>query len=283
MDFVSTTSKQGYYQLLRSLLKFKWKVSGRMNPANLQRRRTDLLGLCKELGAPENRLCILAEGNASTVLDEDTFLIKASGTQFCNLQEQHLVQVRFEEILSTLDEEVTDEQVEGLLLASRVNPDSLKPSVETHFHAWLLKIQGVQFVAHTHPVEVNKVLCCSLANQFTERRCCPDEVVCCGPKFLLIDYVDPGIELARAIREGWETFVTDNGFSPRTILLKNHGLIAIGSSAAAVLATTQMAVKAAEIFWGACLTGEPVFMPPSEVDRIASRQDEAYRQKQLNF
>jgi len=70
---------------------------------------------------------------------------------------------------------------------------------------------------------------------------------------------------------------------PRVILLENHGFIAIGSSPAAVLATTLMGNKAAEIFQGAAAAGRPRFLSPAQVDRIAGRSDEHYRQKQLGL
>jgi hypothetical protein len=65
--------------------------------------------------------------------------------------------------------------------------------------------------------------------------------------------------------------------------LQNHGLIAIGATSSAVLACVLMAAKAAEIFAGAAALGGPNFMAPKDVERIASRPDELYRQRQLNL
>ena len=68
------------------------------------------------------------------------------------------------------------------------------------------------------------------------------------------------------------------------ILLENHGLIALGGTPDAVLAATLMAVKAAEIFAGAAaISGEPQFLTPEQVERIAGRPDEHYRQKALGL
>jgi len=67
------------------------------------------------------------------------------------------------------------------------------------------------------------------------------------------------------------------------ILLENHGLIALGGTPQAVLATTLMAVKSAEIYFGAAALGGPVFMSPEMVERIAGRPDEHYRQKALGL
>ena len=242
-----------------------------------------LLKLSRELGKPEHRLAILGEGNTSAAIDDKTFFIKASGAELGKIRRDQLVQVRFETVLPMLDRELDQEQIRDTLLASRVDPKGLKPSVETIFHAWLLRQEGVKYIAHTHPTEVNKILCSGRAKEFAERRLFPDEVVYCGPKSLLIDYVDPGTRLGAAIRDRWNQFVGENGYTPQLILIGNHGLIAVGSSPEAVLAATLVAVKAAEVFVGACALGDPVFMDLKEVFRIHSRLDEHYRQKQLKF
>ncbi|UCH63570.1 MAG: class II aldolase/adducin family protein [Fidelibacterota bacterium] len=247
------------------------------------RIRKQLLELSLELGKPGNRLALLGEGNTSALVDGSTFFVKASGSQLGTLDLQQLVPVRFEGVLPLLDQELDQEATEAALLAARVDPDEPRPSIETTFHAWLLRQEGVNFVGHTHPVEVNKILCSGKAELFARRRLFPDEVVCCGPRSLFIDYVNPGVALARAIRTGWERFSGENGFAPNLILLRNHGMITVGPTPESVLAASTMAVKAAEIFNGAHTLGEVVFMAPEEVERIHARLDEQYRRKQLHL
>jgi rhamnose utilization protein RhaD (predicted bifunctional aldolase and dehydrogenase) len=130
---------------------------------------------------------------------------------------------------------------------------------------------------------VNQILCSPRARDFAERRIFPDEVVCCGPQSVFVPYVDPGLALAREIRDRTQSFVTKFNMVPRIILLQNHGLIALGSTPNAVLAATLMAAKAAEIFIGAAAIGGPNFMTDAQVARIASRADEAHRQKELKL
>ncbi len=254
-----------------------------MSDSQLHKVRETLIQLSHELARPEHRLAILGEGNTSARVDEDTFLVKASGSELRSLQPDKLVQVRFDRVLALLEQGLDDAATHEVLLAARVDANAAKPSVETSFHAWLLRQEGVHFVGHTHSIEVNKILCSDKAELFATQRLFPDEIVCCGPRSLLIEYVDPGTLLAIAIREGWQSFVGENGFAPRLILLQNHGMIAVGASAGAVLATTFMAIKAAEIFNGACANGKIVFMPEHEVQRIYSRQDEHYRQRMLKL
>jgi ribulose-5-phosphate 4-epimerase/fuculose-1-phosphate aldolase len=65
--------------------------------------------------------------------------------------------------------------------------------------------------------------------------------------------------------------------------LQNHGLIALGASAEAVKAATFMTVKAAQIYLGAVPLGGPTFLTAEQIDRIANRLDEHYRQRALNL
>lgn len=241
----------------------------------------ELLTLCHQLGASEHKLAILSEGNTSTVVDDETFLIKASGCRLATMQAKHLVRVRFRDILSIIDLRLSDDETTEALQRAKVEKTALKPSVESTFHGWLLKQEGIRFVAHTHPTGVCKILCSDNASDFANRRIFPDEIVCCGPKSLLIDYVDPGTELARAIQNGWNSFVEENGFMPKVILIRNHGLITVGGSASLALSATLMAAKAAEIFAGAKALGNIVFMDEKEIKRIHNRTDEHYRQKLL--
>jgi rhamnose utilization protein RhaD (predicted bifunctional aldolase and dehydrogenase) len=243
-----------------------------------------LLSLSHELGREDRRLAILGEGNTSMRVDEDTFLVKASGSRLGTLNEEGVTACRMSRLLPLLDlAELDDDDVDAALMESRVDGAARKPSVEAMFHAWLLTLPGVRFVGHTHPVAVNAILCSPRAEDFATRRIFPDEVVCCGPASPLVPYTDPGLPLAREIRTAVQQHQETFGEPPRTVLLRNHGLIAVGNTAAAVLAATLMTTKAAEIFLGASALGGPVFLAADQVARIGGRRDEHYRQKALGL
>ena len=244
--------------------------------------KKQLLYLSHALGNKENKLVILGEGNTSARIDKKTFFIKASGSQLANLKDNQLIPVRFDKILAMINKKLSDKEVHNVLMAAKSDHSRLKPSVETSFHAWLLKQPKVRFVGHTHPSAVLKILCSEHVQFFAEQRLFPDHIVYCGPKSLFLDYIDPGYSLAKNISQGWETFVQNNGYAPKVILMKNHGVIVVGPSPEHVLASTLMVVKAAEIFLGAKNLGKIIFMSNSEVDRIAHREDETYRQKQID-
>ena len=243
-----------------------------------------LLELSHQLGREDRALAILGEGNTSARLTADTFAVKASGSNLATLARSGVTTCRFAALVSLLDAgKLADTAVDERLLAARVDPAAKKPSVEAMFHAWLLTLPGVNFIGHTHPVMVNKILCTPHARTFATRRLCPDEIVCCGTEFVLVPYVDPGLKLAQAIRRAVVTYVQRLARPPRAILLENHGLIALGGTPAAVLATTLMAVKAAEIYAGAVALGPPRFLSTAVAARIAGRPDELYREKMLGL
>lgn len=244
-----------------------------------------LLELSHELGREDRKLAILGEGNTSARAGADTFLVKASGSNLGGLSEAGVAECRFDGVLPMLaGGTLSDEAIDGRLLAARVDPAARKPSTEAIFHAYLLTLPGVSFVGHTHPVAVNQILCSRHARSFARGRLFPDEIVCCGVESVFVPYTDPGLRLARAIRAAVVSFVRRLGRPPRVILLQNHGFIALGPSPESVLATTLMGVKAAEIFSGAAAAaGRPRFLAAAHVRRIAGRPDEHYRQKVLGL
>jgi rhamnose utilization protein RhaD (predicted bifunctional aldolase and dehydrogenase) len=241
-----------------------------------------LLKLGRALG--DQKLAILGEGNVSARVSASEFLVKASGTSLAALGGDDLVLCSSQRVLSILDRKtISDAEIDVELMESRIRADARKPSVEAAFHAWLLSLEGVEFVGHCHPAAANQVLCSPRARDFAERRLFPDEVVCCGPSSVFVPYTDPGIPLAREIKDRTMHYIKQHEYLPRLILLQNHGLIAIGETPKAVMSCTLMAVKAAEIFVGAAALGGPNFMAAKDVERIASRPDEWYRQKQLRI
>ncbi|WP_438482515.1 class II aldolase/adducin family protein [Oleiharenicola lentus] len=243
-----------------------------------------LLKLSHDLGREDRKLAILGEGNTSARTSDKTFLVKASGSNLGSLAPAGVTECYFEKLLPLLDKKkLTDAQIDEALFAARVDANARKPSVEAIFHAYLLTLPGVNFVGHTHAVEVNKILATKHAKVFAKKRLCPDEIVCCGGEFVLVPYIDPGLKLAQAIRAAVKAFIKRTALPPRVILLENHGLITLGSTPEAVFAAMLMAAKAAEIYCGAVALGGARFLSPAVSARIAGRPDEHYRQKALGL
>jgi rhamnose utilization protein RhaD (predicted bifunctional aldolase and dehydrogenase) len=244
-----------------------------------------MLALSHDLGREDRKLAILGEGNTSARTSPDTFVVKASGSNLASLSANGAIECRFGGLLPLLTRKgTTDTAVDEALFSSRVDTTAKKPSVEAIFHAYLLTLPGVNFVGHVHPVAVNQVLCSKRARMFAKRRLFPDEVVCCGIESVFVPYLDPGLKLAQGIRSAVAAYIKRLSRPPRMILLESHGLIALGATTESVLAATLMATKAAEIFVGAAgIGGQPRFLTPAQVLRIAGRPDEHYRQKALGL
>lgn len=243
-----------------------------------------LLTLSHQLGGETLRMAILGEGNTSVRLDDGTFAVKASGSNLAGLTSDDVTTCAFDRLLPLLDEaSATDDEVDQALLAARLDADAKKPSIEALFHAYLLSLPGVRCVGHVHAVAVNQILCSPRAQEFAEKRSCPDEIVMCGVESVFVPYAEPGLGLSQAIRREVVAFVKRTGRDPKVILLQNHGIIAVGPSPKAVLGSLLMAEKAAEIFVGAAALGGPVFLTPAQCERIAGRPDEHYRQKMLGM
>lgn len=241
-----------------------------------------LIDLSRRLGHPDLDCAILGEGNTSARASEETFYVKASGYQLPTIDAGGFTEVRFDIALSLLEaEDISDANVKRVLSEARVYPDAPHPSVETILHALLLRLPGVEFIAHTHPVAVNAILCSQRAEEAFAGRLFPDEIVCCGPRYVYIPLTDPGAPLARTVNEAVHRFVSEEGFAPKVILMQNHGCLTLGPTVAAVENATLMLVKTARILLGTYALGGPQVLPAEFVERIYNRPDEKYREQLL--
>ena len=244
----------------------------------------NLIELSHKLGAESRGLAMLGEGNTSTRLETGRFLVKASGTSLGTLREEDVVECYSQPLLDLFEcEGMSDVEVDAALLASRVDTKAKKPSVEALFHAYLLSLDGINFVGHTHPTTANGFLCSPEARKLAETRLFPDEVVCCGPASVFVGYEDPGLVLARAIRKGVEQYLEGQAEKPRVILLQNHGVITLGGSPQAVEAAMLMCEKAARIRVAAMAAGGAHPMTTAQIERILNRPDEHERRRVLKI
>jgi len=244
---------------------------------------SQLISMSRALGDPTRDLVILGEGNSSARADADTFWVKASGTSLHAIEANGFVRMRFQPVLAMLDgPELSDEQIRQALIVAKADPDAAQhPSIETMLHALALNLPGINYVGHTHPTAVNAILCSRGVEEAIRGRLFPEEVTFCGPAPAYVTYTDPGLPLARKVREVLMHFVDDYGKPPRVILMQNHGLIALGHTSAEVETITAMYVKTARVLLGTCALGGPHFMSARDVERIHTRPDETYRHQKL--
>ena len=243
----------------------------------------DLIEMSRYLGNPQAGYAILGEGNTSARLDGDTFYVKASGTTLHDADKNTFVKVRISTVTSILEDgKAGDDDVTRVFKEALADEgETRRPSVEAMLHAFLLRVPEYQFIGHTHPSHINMVMCSDHAEDLACRRLFPDQIVSLGHKCVYVPYVDPGLVLAREVKQRFEAFVDEEGVLPRAILMQNHGIITMGASPRAVTSCTDMAEKSARVLMGAYSMGKPRFMEPHEVERIFTRPDEAYRLKNI--
>ena len=201
---------------------------------------------------------ICGEGNVSERVDNDTFLIKASGTSLHTLSEVDLTLCN-----------MNGEQIE---LSHK------KPSIEVLFHAWIMRtFPEINYIAHSHPSYTTQILCSDAAEEFADHRWFPDQIVRNSSKSCLVPYAPPGKRILALVEEYVTKFIDEEGFFPKLILLRNHGIITASPYQKDCAAASLMCEKSAEIFIGAKLLGGVYFLPKEEVDHIENCPGENYR------
>ncbi len=242
-----------------------------------------LVELSQYFGEPSRGFAILGEGNTSARINEDSFYVKASGIGLERIGPEGFVRVSARKVFSLLEEpDADDDEVARVLKEARENPNETRmPSVETLLHAILLLVPDYAFVAHTHPVYTNMLLCSKVAEEAVSGRIFPDHIVLLGHRSVYVPYVDPGLPLAREVKRRVEEFVEEEGVLPRVIFMGNHGVIAMGDSPKTVIGCMEMVEKSSRILLGAYAVGGPNFMTAEAIARIATRPDEAYRLKYI--
>lgn len=217
-----------------------------------------LLDLAKQV----SKYCVGMEGNVSAkiqTIENDFLTIKASGTKLSTLTEDDLVDFDFDgKQLSNLNK---------------------KGSMELGFHTYLLKFDGINFVSHTHPINTLKILCGGFSEVFAKYRLFPDQVVFNGGKSCLIPYVKPGDELTFLVKQYVEDFLNKEGYFPKVILLKNHGIITCGKTIDECIISTEICEKSAEIFLQN--VNKSVFLSDNDVKNLMEDDKEKYRQNQM--
>jgi rhamnose utilization protein RhaD (predicted bifunctional aldolase and dehydrogenase) len=244
---------------------------------------SQLVTMSNKLGDPALDYVILGEGNTSARADADTFWVKASGAELHTIDASGFVRVRFDQVLPLLDaHDLSDDDVKAGLEAAKVTPAlRVRPSVETVLHALALQLEGVNFVGHTHPTAINAITCSAAFETAVSGCLFPDEIVVCGPASVAVPYTDPGLPLARKVRDLIAQYIDEHHEAPKVILMQNHGLIALGRTARQAEDITAMAVKAARVLLGTYASGGPHFLTPKAVERIHTRPDELYRRKRF--
>jgi rhamnose utilization protein RhaD (predicted bifunctional aldolase and dehydrogenase)/NAD(P)-dependent dehydrogenase (short-subunit alcohol dehydrogenase family) len=216
-----------------------------MNTDSTPQRPTIDAGFLRELVALSRRFGEDPEfarggGGNSSVKADGILYIKPSGTSLSALTAESVIALEVAPLMELLDAEPgrlvvggTDEVMQVALSARVGLRDDRRPSVECLFHSLLPE----RFVLHTHPTTVNAITCAKRGAEITERLF--------GSSVLWIPYTDPGLPLARVIRDVRRSHQDRTGTAaPRALFLQNHGLVVAGDSPAEIEETSKRLVAA---------------------------------------
>lgn len=216
--------------------------------SEIEKIKRELVKIGKRI-AQEN-LIVGPGGNISAKVGDRVY-IKASGISFEDATEDDYIGVDFN----------SGEVIEG----------DKKPSSEIWMHLECYKVrEDVKAVVHTHPVY-------SIAYAFQDeplKLFTPDMVALLGGEIPVVEYVVPGgKEFAGVVGE---VIRNHNG-----VLVKNHGLVTVGSNLKEALYRTLLIENSIKTIFVAKLFGKMRFFTKEQIEEIDSLEVEKYRRKLL--
>ncbi len=189
------------------------------NPSSPAGNKPDLetlIAVSRQYGG--NPDFVLAGGGNTSCKSGESMFVKASGTQLGTIGADGFSEIdlgKLNRIWSSSyspDKDIREEQVLADLMASRVDPESRRPSVETLLHG----LFPYTWVIHTHPAQINGITC-SREGEKAARRVF-------GGEILWIPVIDPGYILALEVKKGADAYREKTGEFPRVVVLQNHGI-----------------------------------------------------------
>jgi L-fuculose-phosphate aldolase len=171
----------------------------------------------------------------------------------------------------TLDE-IGEEDWVGVDIESGTSlHPTLRPSSEVAMHLGIYRERkDVQAIIHTHPPVTIGVI----SSGYDEIPAMFPDIVALVGEIPSIDYVIPcSDELAQEVVRA----LGNTGY--QALLMKNHGLITLGSNVKQAYYRTEIVEDAARIFWIAKSLGNPRCLTADEKRAILDLEAEKYRQK----
>ncbi|MCC5930428.1 MAG: SDR family NAD(P)-dependent oxidoreductase [Cyclobacteriaceae bacterium] len=217
-----------------------------------------LISISRFLGADKNY--VIAGGGNTSVKDENTLFVKASGFALSTIHEGGFVALS-REMLSDIhrkkypdNPQVREEEVKNDLLRCRLFPaKNQRPSVEASLH----DVIDYRFVVHLHPTFVNGVLCAVHGKKHIKEMF--------GNRALFVPYTDPGYILFKDVQEELEKWKNTYGSQPKIIFLENHGVF-VGADTVDEIKTIYLEIRS-EILRKS--GGEPIIEKLPVEDRVS--------------
>jgi rhamnose utilization protein RhaD (predicted bifunctional aldolase and dehydrogenase) len=242
----------------------------------------ELVTLTRELGNPSLGLAILAEGNTSTILDDDRIAVKASGANMASATAEDFVTCDSGQLVEMMrDPRTTQADLTRALDAGEIDGQRKRGSIETLIHAAVRSFSPIRYVAHTHPTTLVALLSSTHQESAFDSFVYSDEAVVIG-SVLYVPYAQPGIDLGRLFLDLLESYVEENGAVPSLTLLANHGIVSASDTREGALAISLMADKGARIRLDALAAGGIVPLSEESVDKYFARDDIVERRRNIS-
>jgi NAD(P)-dependent dehydrogenase (short-subunit alcohol dehydrogenase family)/rhamnose utilization protein RhaD (predicted bifunctional aldolase and dehydrogenase) len=107
----------------------------------------------------------------------------------------------------------------------------------------------------------------------------PDIIVYCKSKYLYIDQVSSPERVISSFREKLAEFSGENGYQPHIILVKDHGMVAVGDNWQSAETALDVFEDLMKISWYSESFGGPNFMSQSQIEFIDNWEVENYRRQ----
>ena len=194
----------------------------------------DYIRISKYAGM-RNDLAQAGGGNTSVKPDDHIMLVKSSGVQLADVNEQdgyskvdyRKIRDYFKDHVEPYEKDVFTEEL-GKKLLQEAQIDGARASIETFLHA----VTG-KYTLHSHP---------TLFNVLTARADCMETLRSLFPKAVFVPYRKPGAALAETYYKLYREQQTQ-GADGSIIFLANHGLVISGESGEAVIRQTEQVLE----------------------------------------
>lgn len=224
----------------------------------------DFIKISKYAGM-RNDLAQAGGGNTSVKLDDHIMLVKSSGFQLADVNEQAgYSKVDYRKIVNYFREQVepytedvfTEEKGKQLLKEAQI--EGGRASIETFLHA----ITG-KYTLHSHPLLVNILTARTDAERILHEL---------FPKAVFIPYRKPGAALAEAYDKIYRRQQAD-GADGTIVFLQNHGLVVSGDDGDEAIAKTEAVLSVIADYLGvddsACRAATQLYRTIGEIDVLA--------------
>lgn len=229
----------------------------------IRQNMQDFIKISKYAGM-RNDLAQAGGGNTSVKLDGHIMLVKSSGCQLADVNEQtgySKVDYRkivdyFKEHVEMYEEDVFTEEV-GKKLLQDVQIEGGRASIETFLHA----VTG-RYTLHSHP---------TLVNIMTARAGGMDVLHTLFPGAVFVPYRKPGASLAETYYKLYRKQQAQ-GADGSVIFLANHGLVVSGDHAEDVIEQTEQVLRKIARYLGiddgACRAATALYRTIQQIDML---------------